>query len=151
MREEGRGHAIDGESRGGDASHHAGARVEQQHPSADRDGECGPVPCGVGERSAAPEDDQLRWRRRVPAHPWESALGRERVCHQCERTECTRGPPHGVIDPTIMMCAFGVPGNMSHGPFEVGCAVSPTLSGVAPGTYTTASGRACFTVFVAAS
>jgi len=33
-----------------------------------------------------------------------------------------------------MMCAFGVPGNMIHGPIFVGTGDSPVLSAVPPGT-----------------
>lgn len=39
----------------------------------------------------------------------------------------------GDIDPTIMMWALGVPGNMIHGPSRFGFAERPVLSAVAPG------------------
>jgi hypothetical protein len=35
--------------------------------------------------------------------------------------------------PEIMMCAFGVPGNMIHGAVRDGLAESPVDCGVAPG------------------
>lgn len=51
-----------------------------------------------------------------------------------------------------MMCAFGVPGNMIHGePSLAGFSLNPDDAAVAPGTYTTNTGRAPGTVFVDAS
>ena len=38
------------------------------------------------------------------------------------------------IFPAIMMCAFGVPGSISHGPLSVGAVDSPVVAAVANGT-----------------
>ena len=38
-----------------------------------------------------------------------------------------------------MMCAFGVPGNMIHGPVALGFAEIPVVAGVAKGMYVTKS------------
>jgi hypothetical protein len=50
-----------------------------------------------------------------------------------------------------MMCAFGVPGSMSHGFESDGTVLNPVVAAVAKGTYTTNSVRPPFTVPVAAS
>ena len=42
-----------------------------------------------------------------------------------------------ILVPAYMMCAFGVPGNMIHGPVELGLAEIPVVSGVAKGIYVT--------------
>ena len=60
-------------------------------------------------------------------------------------------PTHGLIAPLIMMCAFGVPGNMIHGPAFAGTGERPVLSAVAPGMYTTSNVDASLTLPVAAS
>lgn len=42
-------------------------------------------------------------------------------------------PPHGLIVPTSITCALGVPGNMSHGSFPDGFSLMPVVAVVAPG------------------
>src|SRR6185503_5368729 len=58
---------------------------------------------------------------------------------QQRRGEVHRHRRYGAIDPLSMMCTFGVPGNMIHGPTFAGTGERPVVSDVAPGMYTTSS------------
>ena len=70
------GHPVDGESRRGDAAHHAGAGVEQERARAVGHGEGGAGALGVGQRRPAAEDDQARDAGGVAGRPREDALCR---------------------------------------------------------------------------
>jgi len=89
-------------------------------------------------------------------------LGHER--RRLSRPERTEGPAlrfqadpelrsgrHRYIDPEIMMCAFGVPGNISHGPSCRGAVERPVDSGVANGMYMTNRDRTLVNLFVSGS